>query len=205
MKNTTKTLITALIVGGVLLAAGVLLGFSLGEKNKPSPQPGGPAPEQRTPDSSGKTEPTGKVLDMSNKGLTKVGPEIYDQKGVNTLILSHNQLKSLVSEMGRMTSLKVLKVDHNIIEGSLIGEIRQMSQLTTLDASYNNMTGVPAEIGQLNQLQTLNYSYNNIDSFPNEIKNLKNNLKELDLTGNPLSAEKLAELKAALPNTNIRF
>ena len=106
--------------------------------------------------------------------------------------------------MGRMTDLQVLKIDHNQLQGSLIAEIRMMP-LVTLDVSYNNMTGMPAEIGQLNKLQTLNYSYNNLTGLPNELANLKNNLKTLDLTGNPISQSTLSNLKAELPNTNIIF
>ena len=103
--------------------------------------------------------------------------------------------------MGKMTKLQVLKLDHNKLEGSLIGEIRKMP-LRLLDASYNNMTGIPAEIGQLNQLEELNYSYNQIDTLPNEIFKLSQ-LKKLDLTGNPMPLEKVQELRQKLPNTTI--
>ena len=106
--------------------------------------------------------------------------------------------------MGRMTDLQVLKLDHNILEGSLIAEVRLMP-LTDLDVSYNNMTGMPAEIGQLNKLVTLNYSYNKITGLPNELANLKNNLKTFNLTGNPLSQSTVDKLKTELPNTTIIF
>lgn len=141
------------------------------------------------------------TLDLSNKGLTKVGSDVYNKTGTTVLILSNNNLTSLPSEMGKMTKLQVLKLDHNRLEGSLIGEIRKMP-LVTLDASNNNMTGVPAEIGQLNKLETLDYSNNKIDTLPNEIYNLKQ-LKTLNLTGNPISADKVSKLKSELPSTNI--
>lgn len=145
------------------------------------------------------------VLDLSGQGITEVNSDIYGKTGTTQLVLSNNSIKTLPSQMGKMTKLTLFKIDHNLLEGSLIGEIRQMSQLKTLDVSYNNMTGMPAEIGQLSKLETLNYSYNNIDGLPNELGNLKNNLKEFNLTGNPLSAEKITNLKASLPNTNIIF
>lgn len=144
------------------------------------------------------------TLDLSDKGLTKVGPEIYNQTNTTTLILSNNNIQTLPSEMGKMTKLEVFTIDHNRLDGSLIGEIRKMP-LTSLDVSYNNMTGMPAEIGQLNKLETLNYSYNKVTGIPNEIANLKNNLKELNLTGNPISQSTLSKLKTELPNTNIIF
>lgn len=47
-------------------------------------------------------------------------------------------------------------------------------------------------------------SYNNITSLPNEIAYLKQ-LKTLNLTGNPLSANQISQLKTELPNTTIIF
>lgn len=156
--------------------------------------------------SSGGTsyQTSGRTLDLSNREITEVGPDIYNSNGVTKLVLSGNHLKSLKSEMGRMTSLEILLLDHNQIEGSLIGEIRKMP-LKTLDASYNKMTGIPAEIGQVTTLETLNYSYNKLTGLPNELANLKNNLKTFDLTGNPLSQDTLSKIRASLPGTNIIF
>lgn len=147
---------------------------------------------------------TANTLDLSGKGLTKVDSSIYNKTGTTQLILSNNNLRTLPSEMGKLTNLQILKLDHNLLDGSLIGEVRKMP-LLVLDVSYNNMTGMPAEIGQLNKLQTLNYSYNKITGLPNELANLKNTLKEFNLTGNPLSQEAISKLKAQLPNTNILF
>lgn len=163
-------------------------------------------------DSSGNTAsepaaPTSKpenVIDLSNQGLTTVGSEIYNKTNTTELILSNNNIRTLPSEMGKMEKLAVFRIDHNALEGSLIGEIRKMP-LVILDVSYNKMTGMPAEIGQLNKLESLNYSYNNITGLPNELENLKSTLKEFNLTGNPLSPDTLEKLKEMLPNTKIIF
>ncbi len=157
------------------------------------------------PGGTSNTSASANVLDLSNQGLASVGSSIYNQTSVTTLILSNNNLKTLPSQMGKMTKVQVFRIDHNILEGSLIGEIRQMPQLTLLDVSYNNMTGMPAEIGQLSKLVTLDYSYNQITGLPNELANLKNNLKTFDLTGNPLSQSTIDNLRASLPYTDIIF
>lgn len=154
--------------------------------------------------STSQSNTTADVLDYSNKGLTAVGPDIYNRSTATTLVLSNNSIKTLPSQMGKMTNLQVLKLDHNLLKGSLIGEVRLMP-LVSLDVSYNNMTGVPAEMGQLNKLQTLDYSYNRITGLPNELANLKNNLRTFNLTGNPLSQSTISKLKTQLPNTNIIF
>lgn len=186
MKYFVGLLIVLLVIGGVFL------GFNLGKNDNKSPS---------TPNSASNA----KVLDLTNSGLTSVSANIYNQTDTTDLLLSNNSIQTLPSEMGKMTNLVVFKIDHNILDGSLIGEVRQMSKLKQLDVSYNKMTGMPAEIGQLSNLETLNYSYNKIDGLPNELSNLANNLRELNLTGNPLSQEKINKLKAELPDTNIIF
>ena len=184
------------IVIALILAGGVYLGL----KSTNSEKTPGSANQTSQPSSSNAT-----LLDLSGKGLTQVTSDIYGKTNTTDLILSNNSIKTLPSEMGKMTKVVLFKIDHNLLEGSLIGEIRQMSQLKTLDVSYNNMTGMPAEIGQLSNLETLNYSYNNITGLPNELSNLKNNLKVFNLTGNPLSQDAVSKLKASLPNTNVIF
>lgn len=195
MKNVVIGILVVVILG--------LGGWTVFDKNHNTPAPsssGTPGTEKELTSQTGGD----KTLDLSRKGISEVGPSIYDKTGTVTLILSYNNLKSLKSEMGRMTSLQTLKLDHNLLEGSLIGEIRKMP-LQTLDVSHNNMTGMPAEIGQLNQLQTLDYSYNKLTGLPNELANLKDNLKEFNLTGNPLSQDTISKLRASLPNTTIIF
>ena len=194
MKNIVRISVLVLVVGGVVL------GFTLGKNNKDSESLSNTSEATVVKSSS-----NAKVLDLSNKGITKVTSDIYSKTSTTDLILSNNNIQTLPSQMGKMTNVVIFKIDHNMLDGSLIGEIRQMSKLKQLDVSYNNMTGMPAEIGQLSDLQTLDYSYNKIDGLPNELKNLKNNLLVFNLTGNPLTLDKINKLKGELPNTNIIF
>lgn len=188
------------ILAGVLISTGIFYWFNMGENGSLSNDSSN---NGNTLDSMSSS--SAKILDLRNKGLSEVSSDIYSRTETTELILSSNSIRTLPSEMGKMTDLIIFKIDHNILDGSLIGEIRQMSKLKTLVVSYNNMTGMPAEIGQLNNLETLDYSYNKIEGLPNELANLKNNLKELNLTGNPLTQDKINKLKSDLPNTNIIF
>lgn len=185
------------IIAAILVTGLAVLGFKLNSNNINM--------AGSSSASVGSQLPSSTVLDLSNKGLTTVTADIYNKTDTSQLILSNNNIKTLPSQIGRMTNVVVFKIDHNKLDGSLVGEIRQMSRLKELDVSYNNMTGVPAEIGQLSNLTTLNYSYNNLTGLPNELGNLKNNLRQLNLTGNPLSQTTLSKLKSELPNTNIIF
>lgn len=192
MKNVIITLLSLAIIGlgGWTIYNGTIKGNT--------------APAQNTTSDSLSQPSTADVLDLSNKGLTKIGPEVYGKTNTAQLILSNNNLKTLPSEMGKMTRLEVLKLDHNSLDGSLIGEVRLMP-LKTLDVSNNNMTGMPAEIGQLNKLESLNYSNNHLTGLPNELAHLKNNLKTFNLSGNPLSQATINKLRDSLPYTNIIF
>lgn len=191
----------------VLIAGGIFLCFNIGKNNTNDS-----TVTSRTTNADGSTATVTardtantKVLDLSNKGITAVDAGIYSKRDVTDLILSNNSIKTLPSEIGKMNNLVVFKIDHNLLDGSLIGEIRQMSKLKVLDVSYNKMTGMPAEIGQLSNLESLNYSQNNITGLPNELSKLKNNLKEFNLAGNPLSQDQMSKIKELLPNTNIIF
>lgn len=188
------------IIIGVLILSGAYYGFTVWENGDDN---SGGSVNIDTEDTTSTSN--AKILDLSNNMIKEVTADVYNKTGVTELLLSNNSIRTLPSEMGKMTNLVTFKIDHNILEGSLIGEIRQMSNLRVLDVSYNSMTGMPAEIGQLNKLESLDYSFNKITGLPNEIANLKNNLKQFNLTGNPLSQEQIENLKMALPNTTIIF
>lgn len=188
----TKKIVTMLIVVVLIISA-----YVLGTMQKSSLVPEIP----RIPDIPGIVGE--KEIDLSGKNLTSFPKDILSQTQATKLVLSNNKLKTLPSEIGQLANLEELYLDHNLLEGSLPGEIRKMSNLKILDVQNNNMTGIPAEIGQLRNLSTLNYSYNSLDTYPNEIGNLKNNLKTLNISDNKYSQDSIDALKRILPNTNI--
>lgn len=124
---------------------------------------------------SGSNIPSGKVLDLSNKGLVKVSSDVFSRTDLEELNLSNNKLT-----------------------GALPGEIRFLQNLKVLNASNNQMTGVPAEIGQLSKLEVLDLSNNELTGLPYELGNLKN-LKVLRLSGNNYSRQDLDVVKKGLP------
>ncbi len=119
------------------------------------------------------------LLDMSNNALTKAPNSVFEQTKIESLNLSHNALS-----------------------GSLQGEIRLLQNLKTLDLSYNNFTGVPAEVGQLKNLESLNLAHNQLTGLPHELGNLSN-LKVLNVSGNNYSEADLAIITEKLPKTTV--
>jgi Leucine-rich repeat (LRR) protein len=123
------------------------------------------------------------TVDLSGQGLTSLSTEYFEGK----------------------QEVKVFNVSNNALTGALPAEIRKMESLEELNASNNDLTGIPAEIGQMKRIQRINFSGNRINTYPNEFANIKNNLKSLNLTGNPFTPAQIAELQAMLPNTEIIF
>ncbi|RJR14294.1 hypothetical protein C4585_00515 [Candidatus Parcubacteria bacterium] len=123
--------------------------------------------------------PSGRTLDLSGQGLTKVPESVFKE-----------------------TNLEELNLSNNTLEGALQAEIRHLQRLKVLDISNNKFTGVPAEIGQLKDLEILDLSNNQLTGLPYELGNLSK-LKVLDLSGNAYSEADLSLIKQSLPPSTI--
>lgn len=154
-------IVTVVLVGALLY---------IERANAPTPEPTEKVSED-TEQAAHLESATGKQLDLSGQGLTKVPENIFDQTGTEILDLSHNSLT-----------------------GALPAEIRHLTRLKALDLSDNKFTGVPAEIGQLADLEILDLSNNPITGLPYELGNLKK-LKLLDLRGTSYAVHDLEIIK----------
>ena len=103
------------------------------------------------------------ALDLSNRGIAILPPEIGLLSKLITLELNGN----------RLTSLPV--------------EVTQLKQLAALDLRDNFLADFPPGISRISSLQNLNLSHNRISTLPEEISNLSH-LCSLDLSENPISA-----------------
>jgi leucine-rich repeat protein SHOC2 len=74
----------------------------------------------------------------------------------------------------------------NGLSGEIPAEIGDLSHLTELDVSDNNLSHAPPEIGSLTNLTELNLAFNALSDLPAEIGHLTN-LKWLSLAGNALT------------------
>lgn len=90
------------------------------------------------------------------------------------------------------------------LTGSLKGEVRHLQNLTSLNVSNNQFTGLPAEVGQLTKLEVLNLSNNQFTGLPHELGNLQN-LKVLDLRGNDISTFDLEYIQNQLPASTVVY
>ncbi|PLX26864.1 hypothetical protein C0583_06240 [Candidatus Parcubacteria bacterium] len=122
---------------------------------------------------------TSDSLDLSNQRLDKIPAYVFEQKKLEELNISGNQ-----------------------ITGAIQAEIRHLQNLKVLNAGNNNMTGVPAEIGQLQNLEVLDLSNNELTGLPYELGNLKN-LKILNIAGNDYSEIDLNIIEEQLPQSAV--
>ncbi|WP_427162498.1 COR domain-containing protein [Aliinostoc sp. HNIBRCY26] len=125
-------------------------------------------------------------LDLSNKNITTLPPEIGTLFNLRSLDLWNNQLRNLPAEIVELQNLRSLYLWNNQLN-SLPPEIVQLTHLQSLNLSSNQLSSLPPEIVQLTHLQSLNLSSNQLSSLPPEIVQLTH-LQSLNLYNNQLSS-----------------
>jgi small GTP-binding protein len=124
------------------------------------------------------------VLDLSDRGITRIPPDIARLKNLFVLYLGFNQLTELPPELFQLTRLTQLDLKNNQLQ-LLPREIVQLTNLFRLDARWNRLKNLPREIVQLKNLTILDLGDNQISRLPQEIVYMKA-LKLLNLENNPL-------------------
>ena len=129
------------------------------------------------------------VSDMNLTSFPKIDSLIHlelskvDFNKIKSDIFKNTQLKSLKIKNSNPKSIKKSR-DFNITE-FMVG-IENLSELTTLNLSNNNLKEIPKEIGTFTNLTYLDLSNNKLEYLPTQIGNLKN-LKTLYLNNNRLN------------------
>ncbi|ALO15857.1 Leucine Rich repeats (2 copies) [Salinivirga cyanobacteriivorans] len=128
-------------------------------------------------------EKNSKSLDLSNRDLEEIPPEIGELTQLEHLDLSYNYIKKVPHEIGKLIYLKTLLLLKNQIK-ALPPTIGHLKSLALLDISHNDFTTFPKEIGFLSNLKSLDASYSELKTLPIEFIELLS-LKELYLEENP--------------------
>ena len=124
-------------------------------------------------------------LDLSDKELTTLPPEIGQLVNLQSLHLGNNQLTTLPREIVQLANLQSLHLDGNQLT-TLPPEIGQLVNLQTLNLNNNRLTTLPPEIGQLVNLERLFLEKSQLTTLPPEIGRLAN-LQSLNLDDNQLT------------------
>lgn len=125
------------------------------------------------------TEVAGATLDLSGQQLTSLPESVLGRTDLKVLNVSNNQLTSLPAGISKLTNLEVLNVENNRLQ-SFPPEISQLQHLREILANNNRITSLLAELSNMTWL------------------------KVLDISGNNIPVNDLNELKAKLPDTQIK-
>ncbi|XP_065055715.1 DISP complex protein LRCH3-like isoform X2 [Rhopilema esculentum] len=111
-------------------------------------------------------------------------PDLSHIHSLNHLNLSHNQIPVLPVHICSLP-LKVLIMNHNKLH-AVPSEIGLLGKLQKLDLSCNELTNLPSTMGEMVSLRTLKVRRNQLISLPDEVSKLKN-LVHMDITSNKIS------------------
>lgn len=116
-----------------------------------------------------------KEFNVENNRFTSIGTEIGLLTSLRLLTMYDNDiLDDLPTQIGNLTMLERLDLHKNSLIGSIPTEVGRLLRLKDLDLSNNNITStIPTEIGLLTNLSKLNLQSNRLEGpIPEELGNL---------------------------------
>lgn len=111
-------------------------------------------------------------------------PDSLNASKMEELYLNHNGLRNFFKYIGS-NRITVLDASNNLIE-ILPNEMLNFKKLEVLNASGNKITSVPKDLLSLPSLSYLFLQGNQIRNFDVNVS-LSNNLREINLSHNPLN------------------
>lgn len=141
---------------------------------------------QELPDGLRSTLNNLRILVLRRNKFSSVPRVVLELGQLVELDMSHNCLRSLSEDVGRLRGLKKLCLSHNKIL-NLPAQIGALHFLEELDISFNDLHDFPRSFSSLAKLRTLDADHNKLNRFPAEILAL-GELEELDLSGNKFEA-----------------
>ncbi len=107
------------------------------------------------------------ALNLQNRKLTRLPPNIGKLSALTILNLSRNQLRSLPDSICALENLTMLNLSRNKLK-SLPENIGRLSRLEILDLSRNRLRTLPIDIQSLHKLEDLMIFNNRIESLPEQ-------------------------------------
>ncbi|WP_051336216.1 leucine-rich repeat domain-containing protein [Aquimarina latercula] len=140
-------------------------------------------------------------LELDEKGLTILPPEICDLFYLKTLSLEGNMISEIPRQIEDLSNnLRVLNLGGNQIE-IIPGEFFSLEKLTDLRMYTNMLVDIPSDINKLTELRYLSLSNNALQTLPSELFELSelntlfiNNIELLEVPQEITNLSKLTSL-----------
>lgn len=129
------------------------------------------------------------VLEVLNKGLTKIPENILRLRGLKGLYINgnnwnNNNLDSLPDELFKMENLEIVDLSYCNIK-VLNSQVSNLKKLKELNIAHNKITSLPNELFYLREISNLYIQNNALTEISSEIVNLRQ-LKYIDVSNNPI-------------------
>lgn len=133
-----------------------------------------------------------KVLDLSRNCLKTIPGEISELLQLTTLNVSNNQLESFPA-FSKCNKLSVLELSNNKLQEFPDVCCANMTALSELHLSGNEIEVIPDKIGELSSLKVCVLNSNKVKIIPGELADCSK-LKEVNLKDNPIADKRLYKL-----------
>lgn len=137
-------------------------------------------------------------LDLSHNELASVSETAFQNSSqLQRINLSNNRISMLKTDTFLGTLRLCLDLSHNNLTDMPRGMFQRpkVMKLQSIDLSYNKFTRIPVDVlqSQYFYLDTLKISNNRIEDIPSDA-NILLNIKEIDLSFNPLNEESIGNV-----------
>ncbi|CAL4222067.1 unnamed protein product [Meganyctiphanes norvegica] len=140
------------------------------------------------------------ALSVAHNNISHIKDEAFDNcTNLRDIRLEYNSLSGIPGAIGKINSLKTLRISHNILGTIKQDDFTHLSGLLHLDMSNNVLNGICKQcLENLNELEVLDLSSNEFSAIPQGSFDSNIALQILRLDGNKLSD--INGLFASLPN-----
>ncbi|MCH2045600.1 MAG: leucine-rich repeat domain-containing protein [Saprospiraceae bacterium] len=140
-------------------------------------------------------------IDISGQDVEAVSEKIAILNSLEYIYMDNNSLKKLPKSMKKLKSLNELSIAGNKLQNDIPDVIGELTQLTKLDLSENELQELPSEILQLKNLEVLDLRYNQLSDLPEPLKKLEN-LKTVYIGNNDFDKETRKKFRKWMPRVS---